>query len=81
MLVSCGGELKFYYGPNGEEEFSVSRRRRSLVTEAEAHEEEVNGGFVADPSASFSSFSLGTGVQGATSGSLRGGAKGSKTIT
>jgi hypothetical protein len=52
VLVGCGGELKFYYGPDGSYEYSVNgrRRRRRLdlakTTDAEEEEEakaEVEG--------------------------------------
>lgn len=88
VTVPCGGELEFYYGPNGQEELSIYRRRNLMTgeaLEAEATNEEEE-----DVVASSSSLGVGGDVVGAafsslgevaqvTSSSLRGGAKGSKT--
>jgi hypothetical protein len=34
VMVNCGGELDFYYGPNGEFEYRVYSNRRDLMMEA-----------------------------------------------
>jgi hypothetical protein len=81
--VPCGGELEFYYGPNGSQEFKISNGRRSLLNEADAAKAEV-AGVLPSPSmgggAADVASSLEDRVNDATSSSLRGGAKGSKRI-
>jgi hypothetical protein len=78
--VPCGGELEFYYGPNGSQEFKISNGRRSLMNEADAAKAVVAGAL---PSPSIGAAadvatSMEERVKDATSSSLRGGAKGSK---
>jgi hypothetical protein len=79
VLVGCGNELEFYYGPHGQFEYSVSNGRRSLMMEADVAKSDVLN-ILRSPSRSSGAEVASTslreeGVEGVTSSSLRGSAK------
>jgi hypothetical protein len=78
VLVSCGGYLEFYYGPDGTADYlvnnTVARRSLSMMDTAQELEAAYNETLGFEEGVTSSS-----GLRGVTSSSgLRGGAKGSK---
>jgi hypothetical protein len=92
VMVNCGGELDFYYGPNGEFEYRVYSNRRDLMMEAgpvEAGAVELSTSTRGGATNAGGSFSLEEAVKdvvtttttttkSSSGSSLRGGATGSK---
>jgi hypothetical protein len=88
VMVNCGGELDFYYGPNGEFEYRVYSNRRDLMMEAGAVEllststrggaTNAGGSFSLEDAVKDVVTTTTTTKSSSSSSSLRGGATGSK---